>query len=112
MVKRQEDVRVDKEIKRHGYSTLSDTGLRRLFGQAVVPGPVRVGPSSPPVSHGRPCSMLRQELQEHLVEGRRILDGHGVGSLGNGHQAAAGNAPHDDLIDQRIKSRRLFATRD
>jgi hypothetical protein len=56
--------------------------------------------------------MLREELQERLVKGHRILDRHGVGGLGNGHQAAAGNAPHDDLSHQRKISRRLFPAHD
>jgi hypothetical protein len=49
--------------------------------------------------------LLPQEVQERLVEGRRILVTHEVRGLGNDHQATAGNALHDDLIDQHKVSR-------
>jgi hypothetical protein len=45
------------------------------------------------------ASMLRQELQERLVEGLRIVVGHQVHDLGNGHQTTAWNTPSDNLID-------------
>ena len=56
--------------------------------------------------------MLRQELQERLVECRWILERHRVRGVRNGHQVAAGQTPHDDLIDQRKISRRLFPAYD
>jgi hypothetical protein len=59
-----------------------------------------------------PSSRLRQEVKERLVEGHRILVAHEVRGLGNDHQATAGNALHDHLIDQRKVSRRLFPAHD
>jgi hypothetical protein len=65
-----------------------------------------------PTVSAPPASRLRQEVQEHPVEGRRILAAHEVGGLGNDHQATAGNALHDDLIDKYNVSRRLFPAHD
>ena len=66
-----------------------------MFGQAIAPGPVRVGLCPPPISDGRsPSSLLPQEVQERLVEGYRILVAHKVCGLGDDHQATAGNALH------------------
>src|SRR5262245_32835152 len=42
-------------------------------------------------------SRLRQEMQERLVEGRRILVAHKVGGLGNDDQTTAGNTPPEHL---------------
>ena len=56
------------------------------------------------------ASMLCQELQERLVKCPRILEGQRVCGIGNRHQVAAGQTPHDDLLDQGKVARRLCPT--
>jgi len=80
-------------------------------GKRLAPGCIGLCP--PPVSHrSSPGSMLCQEWHEHLVKCRRILKRHRVCGIGNGHGAAAGQAPHNNLIDQRKVARRLCPAHD
>jgi hypothetical protein len=53
-------------------------------------------------------SMLRQELHKPLIEGSRLLKEHPMHGLGNRHQAAAGQAPHDDLTDRGKEAPRAW----
>src|SRR6266436_4663032 len=66
----------------------------------------------PPAASAPPSSLLRQEVQERLVEGCRILVGHEVRGLGNDHQATTGNALHEHLIAQRRMPSGVFAAHD
>src|SRR5512145_2501609 len=56
--------------------------------------------------------MLRQEVQERLVEGRRILVAHEVCGLGNDYQTTARNTPHEHLIAQNRMPPGMFAAHD
>src|SRR5262245_48094002 len=73
----------------------------RCSYHTVSPDHLRTSCTPLRTSAHSPDSMLSQELQERFVEGRGILASHEVRGLRNNQQATAGNAPDDDLIDQR-----------